>query len=125
MKKLLSAFLAVLMVFGCISTSLVHVFAEDSDWNATSHFTPDTQSSSSQWTQSGTSAQSLAGRTFFMEVRVTNNSGSAQTKEFVLTGNGHFVSCTETGVLPVAAAPEMHLECPHLHIPSHPTFNVL
>ena len=87
MKKLLSAFLAVLMVFGCISTSLVHVFAEDSDWNATAHFTPDTQSSSSQWTQSGTSAQSLAGRTFFMEVRVTNNSGSAQTKEFVLTGN--------------------------------------
>ena len=87
MKKTLSFVLAVLMLLGSMSTSLVYVLAAESDWSAVAYFTADSSSNESQWIQSGTEAASLAGRTFFMEVRVTNNTDSAQSKEFILTGN--------------------------------------
>ena len=86
MKKVLSLLLSVMMIISFIPQTVLDALAADEDWSVSAMFKPDSQATPDTWSQSGTSAEALAGRTFFIDMLVTNNSGQAQSKTFTLTG---------------------------------------
>ena len=84
-KRVFTLFLAAVMLLGFAPEAIVH--ALDSDWSVSAMFKPDPMATPEVWSQSGTTAESLAGHTFFIDMLVQNSSGQPQSETFTLTGS--------------------------------------
>ncbi len=60
---------------------------DSSDWSAIAEFIGDAGATSAQWSASGSTANAIAAKAFFMQIISSNTTGTDQNKDFVLTGS--------------------------------------